>query len=679
MDDDVVDIQVVRQRMVNLTLVYLAIITPIAVIISLMRVFESGWKNLYFIHITHALIVIALAVFRNKLPYRAAACIVLGLMMFIGITGLFVFGLVGGGIIILFMTTVLVTVLFDKTAGLISCGVCLLVMVCVGSAVHLGFLSYSFDIQKYSTSFTAWFAVEIVILLVFPIGIILVGVIQENLQNSLAELRSNLSQHRRLVNNLHNAFVYRVGADGVFSYMSSSVTQVLGFSVDECLTHYTNYLTDHPANKDAVKHTEDALKGIKQASYELQVYHKDGSVRWLEASQVPVCDRSGNVEVLEGVAYDITLRKQAAMALKDSEEKYRLLFESANDAILLIQDDRFIDCNDKTFELFDCFRWQIIGQAPYVFSPQKQPDGLDSKKKLQSKIKDSVQGKMKLFEWRYVKSDGTPFDAEISLNRLVLADKVYVQAVVRNITDRKNAEEELHLRRAELLHISRLSTIGEMSSSLAHELNQPLCAATNYMNACLRRIKAGNPDMEKVVQDLNIAVRQADYAGRVSKSIKRFSRRQNTQLKQIDIDNVIRGVPDLIAVEIRKNSIKLDIQLQGDLPLVNVDQIQIEQILINLLINSIDAVKDRKPEEKIITIESGMISNDIIVSVSDMGDGFEQGAEDKIFESFFTTKENGLGIGLSICRTIIDTYNGRIWAESNAHGGATIKFSLHPN
>ncbi len=261
-------------------------------------------------------------------------------------------------------------------------------------------------------------------------------------QRVWAALREGEAKYRRLVESLDREYlIFSHGADGVFTYVSPSVENVLGYSQDEYAKHYAETFTESVANTDAVRHTEASLRGERQPPYEIEVRHKDGSTRQMNVIEIPVFDEDGKVLAVEGIARDITEQKKADEVLRASEERYRSLFEAANDAVFLVEGDRFIECNSRTLEMFDCTFEQILQETPFRFSPPQQPDGSDSGEKALELIAKAYAGRPQFFEWRHCRYDGSPFDAEVGLNRFEIAGEYQLFAIVRDITERKRAAD----------------------------------------------------------------------------------------------------------------------------------------------------------------------------------------------------------------------------------------------
>jgi diguanylate cyclase (GGDEF)-like protein/PAS domain S-box-containing protein len=236
------------------------------------------------------------------------------------------------------------------------------------------------------------------------------------------------------------AGVYMV-QDGKFRFINNNAASYAGYAREELLGQDAELLISMADREAAKKNAGAMLNGELTIPYEFRITTKQGETHWIMETVTTILYQ-GKPAIL-GNSMDITGRKMAEAALKETEERYRTLFDNANDAVFIVKDYKFIDCNNATLRIFDCSREQIIGNYPDAFSPPLQPDGLVSKEKAMMKINAALAGESQFFEWRHCRYDGTPFDAEVSLNSIKVGDGILVQAFVRDITDRKQVEEAL--------------------------------------------------------------------------------------------------------------------------------------------------------------------------------------------------------------------------------------------
>ena len=277
------------------------------------------------------------------------------------------------------------------------------------------------------------------------------------------------------------------------------------------------------------------------------------------------------------------------------------------------------------------------------------------------------------------KKDGVIFHEQKTITPLKNSQGVITHFIStgHDITDLVYAEEKDRLHKAELAHVARLSTLGEMTSGLAHELNQPLCAITTYAQTCLRIIEKKGCKPEEVRYGLEQVVRQAELGSAIFRRLRDFARKDELRHQRINVKNLVHEVASFVKAELQQNQIHLKIELPRSLPRIEADPIQIEQVLLNLVRNSMDALSVIDENNRIITIKvSRKKPRSIKVCITDSGRGCPSDVADRLFEPFFTTKPNGLGIGLGISQNIIDAHGGRLWLEKNSLEGATFSFIL---
>jgi len=259
-------------------------------------------------------------------------------------------------------------------------------------------------------------------------------------------------------------------------------------------------------------------------------------------------------------------------------------------------------------------------------------------------------------------------------------DLAYGVTALRARAERKRAEEALHQAREELAHVTRVTTLGELAASIAHEVNQPLAAITADANACLHWLEADRPDLDRVRETLAAVVADADRAAEVITRIRALLSRSSVPHQPCDLGGVIRDVLLLVGPELGRQGITIEPSLATDLPPVMGDRVQLQQVLLNLLVNAAEAVRDVPPERRRLVVRSTFEQRDdgpwAVVAVEDAGVGFREAQAASLFDAFYTTKPGGLGMGLSISRSIVDGHRGRLWATANPGHGATFHFAL---
>jgi C4-dicarboxylate-specific signal transduction histidine kinase len=250
-------------------------------------------------------------------------------------------------------------------------------------------------------------------------------------------------------------------------------------------------------------------------------------------------------------------------------------------------------------------------------------------------------------------------------------------AVTRDLTDRVRESEALQEAQAELAHVTRVMTLGELTASIAHEVNQPLAAIVADANASLHWLAASPPDLGSVREALDAIVKDGHRASEVIQRIRQLATKTSPQKARLDMNDVIRDVVPLIGSEMRSHEVSLRIDLAPALPPVLADRVQLQQVLINLVMNGIEAMAsiDGRSRELVIRSQPGD-DDHVVVAVQDAGVGIDAQKTDQLFSAFYTTKPDGMGMGLSISRSIIEAHGGRLWATPNPDHGATFHFAL---
>ncbi|MHA1598794.1 MAG: ATP-binding protein, partial [Alphaproteobacteria bacterium] len=247
----------------------------------------------------------------------------------------------------------------------------------------------------------------------------------------------------------------------------------------------------------------------------------------------------------------------------------------------------------------------------------------------------------------------------------------------RQISVRRLAEEDAHMRRAELAHVHRLNTMGEMASGFAHEINQPLSAITNYARGCIRRINKGTGDNTEILGALEQVAAQATRAGEVIKRIRTFVRKEEPESEITDINRVIRESLEYIESDADRQGVSLETKLQPGLPGVEIDVVQVEQVVLNLVRNAIEAMAETPAAARRLMVGSELTDRgEIRVTFTDTGPGLPVNTADSMFDPFVTSKQNGLGLGLSISRSIVEFHGGRLRASNSSDAGAVFSFTL---
>jgi two-component system, LuxR family, sensor kinase FixL len=367
-----------------------------------------------------------------------------------------------------------------------------------------------------------------------------------------------------------------------------------------------------------------------------------------------------------------------ASELQVGEERFRRVVEAAPNAMIMVnQEGQITLANQQAEKTFGYPREELLGGPIEMLLPERvrsDHEGFRHDYLCDPQARPMGAGR-ELFGRR---KDGSEVPVEIGLSPIHTSKGPLVLASIVDITERKLAELEAARQRHDLAHLARVSTVGELSSSLAHELTHPITAILSNAQAAQRFLAQDDIDLDEVREILNDIVTQDQRAGEVIHGLRLLLKKGEPQkhCDDVDLNEVIRDVVNLMRGDLINRNVTVDTDLAQNLPAVTGDRVQLQQVLLNLALNGCDAMADYKSSERRLLIASQCENGAVRVSVSDSGSGIPREKMEQVFERFFTTKKKGMGLGLSVCRTIINAHHGKIWATNNAGCGATFHFSL---
>jgi PAS domain S-box-containing protein len=408
---------------------------------------------------------------------------------------------------------------------------------------------------------------------------------------------------------------------------------------------------------------------------EYRIVRPDGTVRWIHARGVLIRDQRGKAYGASGIADDITERKHMEERVRTTEELWRAAFEN-NPTMFFMVDaaGTILSVNPFGAEQLGYTVDELIGRPVLDVFHEDDREGVT--RKFGACLE--ALGQTMRWEFRKVRKDGKVIWVRESA-RAVRGPKqeVIVLVACEDITDAKRAEEALAQARTELAHVTRVTTMGELAASIAHELNQPLAAIVTNANASLRWLARQPPDVDEARQATVRIVSEGTRAGEIIERVRALTRKTPVRKEWLDVNELLAEVVVLTRAEAHKSRVSVQTRLPVDVPPVVGDRVQLQQVVLNLMVNAIEAMSRIADGPRNLVISSGCEGPDrVVVTVADSGAGVDPEAVQRLFDAFFTTKAEGLGMGLAICRSIVESHGGRIWATANLPRGAIFHFTL---
>ncbi len=472
-------------------------------------------------------------------------------------------------------------------------------------------------------------------------------------------------------------FIFVIDSEGKILKVNRYVYEQSRYSADEVLGHNIKEFF----SEDSRTVCDCNFPALRERGYnraDIEFVCKDGHIIEMECSATAVPDEQGKFSSFLIIQRDVTERKRAATALAISERQFRAIFNSSYQLIgILDPDGTVLEANKTALDLGGLKPEDVIGRPFWDtywwrYAPAVQ-------ERLKTALREASQGKTVGYEEEVLAADKTIRTIEFTLQPILndLGETLLIIPEGRDITEKKRAEEETQRHHREMAHVIRLSTAGEMASGMAHELNQPLTALISYCGTALSLLNALPEPQQQLSEILECASEQAHRAGRIIHHLRDFVSKDNNVRQSLELDQILREIDLFLSSELNTAAVRLEYQLGGQGGRVMVNRVQIEQVLINLVRNSIESIHGANKADGKVIIESCACGDGFLeVAVTDNGPGIEADMMEKMFNPFQTSKASGMGMGLSISRSIIEAHGGSLWADKQRRHGASFRFKL---
>ncbi len=482
----------------------------------------------------------------------------------------------------------------------------------------------------------------------------------------------------RLVDAVADYAICMLDPQGHVTTWNTGAEHITGWGKDQVLgQHFSTFHTpEDRADGKADRALELARKAGRFEDQGIRI-RRDGTTFMAHVSLTPLKDEAGQLLGYAKVTRDITERVAAEEALKTREAHLRSILETVPDAMIVIDEQARIQFFSAAAErLFDFTAQEVIGENIKLLMPNPYRDQHDT-----YMSRYLTTGERKIIGIGRVvvgqRKDGSTFPMELAVGEMRSSGQRYFTGFIRDLTERQRTEARLQELQSELVHMSRFTALGEMASTLAHEINQPLTAIANYLKGCRRVLQRMEGDEVPMLQNaVNEAADQALRAGQVIRHLREFVTRGESERHIENLPKLVEEASALALVGAKEKDVRVTFNFDSNASLVLADRIQVQQVLLNLIRNAIEAMQDA-PQRQLV-VATKVLPNDhlIEVSVSDTGTGIAPEIMEQLFQPFITTKKHGMGVGLSICRTIVESHGGKIWVESKPNQGTSFRFTL---
>jgi PAS domain S-box-containing protein len=494
----------------------------------------------------------------------------------------------------------------------------------------------------------------------------------------ITERKRGEEQFRTAVEASPNAIVM-VDDQGRILLVNAQGEKLFGYKREELIGRAAEvlvperYRRSHAGRRQRFFAAPDA--GPMAADRELFGLCKDGREVPIEIGLSPIHTAGGMITLATIV--DISERKRSAAALEKERAFLRQVIDTDPNYIFAKdRQGRFTLANKAVADAYETTVENLIGKTDADFNSNAEE--IEAFRRMDREVFDTLEERF-IPEQRITDARGKVHWLQTVKRPIIESDGTANQVLgaSTDITQRRATEIELREQRAELAHVARISTMGELAASLAHELNQPLTAILSNAQEALRFMSSTPADLDEVREILQDIVKDNSRAGEVIRRMRALVKKEQLDFASLDLAALVREVVALVHSDAILQNVDITLALDDHLPAVRGDKVQLQQVLLNLLINAFDAMKERPAHERAVELRVERNGGGVIQgTVSDCGTGLSRDKLNKVFQPFYTTKGEGLGLGLSICRSIVEAHGGRLWAENNAERGATFFFTL---
>jgi PAS domain S-box-containing protein len=482
----------------------------------------------------------------------------------------------------------------------------------------------------------------------------------------------------RLVADTIPALVWSALPDGAVEYFNQRWLTYAGLTLEQA-RGWGFIDAYHPEDRTSVRNLTSVgippTASANDIKTEARLRGIDGKYRWFLVRAMALCDEAGNIVRWYGTAIDIEDRKRVEDALRRSEAylaEAQRLSATGTFGWKVTGDD--VVWSEETYRIFGFDR--TVRPTMDLALQRVHPDDRELVRRELDRV---AEGNHDFdVEHRLLMPNGVVKYLHIRSHRVKCesGDEEIVGAVM-DMTAARDAQEALHAAQAELAHVNRITTMGQLTASIAHEINQPITAVVTDANAGLLWLAAQPPDLEEVRDSFDRVIKAGHQAGKVTGRIRDLIKKAPARKGDLEINEAILEVVALTHGELVKNGVSLQTRLAAGLPLLQGDKVQLQQVILNLIINAVEAMSGVSEGSRELLISTGSDeSSGVVVAVQDSGPGLNPESFERLFDPFYTTKPGGMGMGLSICRSIVEAHGGRVWASRTAVPGVTIQFTL---